>query len=65
MQLDHVTIRTRDITATRDFFRAVFDLEVGERPQALRGIPGCWMYSDGQPLVHIIGMALASTVLRR
>ena len=55
MQLDHVTIRTRDIAATRDFFRAVFDLREGERPNAIRRIPGCWLYAEGKPLVHIIG----------
>lgn len=55
MRLDHVTIRTRDIAGTRDFFRKVFDLDEGERPQAIRRIPGCWLYSQGQPLVHIIG----------
>lgn len=55
MRLDHVTIRTRDIAAARDFFRTVFELEDGERPRAIRGIPGFWLYSEGQPLVHIIG----------
>ena len=55
MRLDHVTIRTRDIAGTRDFFREVFDLEDGERPQAIRRIPGAWLYSEGQPVVHIIG----------
>jgi len=54
MRLDHVTIRTRDIAATRQFFRALFDLEEGERPESIRRIPGCWLYSEGQPLVHII-----------
>ncbi|MBK5569017.1 glyoxalase [Ensifer sp. SSB1] len=55
MQLDHVTIRTADIHATRAFFETVFDLTVGERPSAIRRIPGCWLYADGQPIVHIIG----------
>ncbi|WP_395697783.1 VOC family protein [Methylocella sp.] len=55
MHLDHVTIRTRDIDATRDFFRTVFDLEERERPQAIRHIPGCWLYAGDEPLVHIIG----------
>ncbi|MEI2297281.1 glyoxalase [Ensifer sp. MJa1] len=55
MQLDHVTIRTGEIAAARAFFETVFDLTVGERPAAIRRIPGCWLYSDGKPLVHIIG----------
>lgn len=55
MRLDHVTIRTRDIAATRDFFREVFELEEGLRPAAIRRIPGTWLYWEGQPLVHVIG----------
>jgi catechol 2,3-dioxygenase-like lactoylglutathione lyase family enzyme len=55
MQIDHVTIRTRDIAGAREFFRTVLDLEVGERPAAIRHIPGCWLYSEGKPIVHIIG----------
>src|ERR1700730_6242424 len=54
MHLDHVTIRTRDLAATRSFFLTVFDLKEGERPLAIRRIPGHWLYSDGHPLVHII-----------
>jgi catechol 2,3-dioxygenase-like lactoylglutathione lyase family enzyme len=55
MKLDHVTIRTRDLQAARSFFLTVFDLEEGERPLAIQRIPGHWLYSDGYPLVHIIG----------
>ena len=55
MHLDHVTIRTGDIAGTRAFFEAVFDLTVGERPAAIRRIPGYWLYADGKPIVHIIG----------
>jgi glyoxylase I family protein len=55
MKLDHVTIRTRDLQATRSFFLSVFDLREGERPLAIHRIPGHWLYSEGHPLVHIIG----------
>jgi catechol 2,3-dioxygenase-like lactoylglutathione lyase family enzyme len=55
MKLDHVTIRTRDLQAARSFFLRVFDLEEGERPLAIKRIPGHWLYSEGHPLVHIIG----------
>jgi catechol 2,3-dioxygenase-like lactoylglutathione lyase family enzyme len=56
MKLDHVTLRTRDLQAARNFFLSVFDLREGERPLAIqRRIPGHWLYSDGHPLVHIIG----------
>src|SRR5258708_8325972 len=55
MQLDHVTIRTRDLETTRGFLLRVFNLEEGERPLAIRRIPGHWLYSQGHPVVHIIG----------
>src|SRR5260370_17411482 len=56
MKLDYVPIRTRDLPATRSFFLSVFDLKEGERPLAIqRRIPGHWLYSEGHPLVHIIG----------
>ena len=55
MNLDHVTIRTRDLQATRSFFLTLFDLMEGERPLAIQRIPGHWLYSGGHPLVHIIG----------
>jgi len=55
MKLDHVTIRTRDLQTARSFFLKVFDLEEGERPLAAQRIPGHWLYSEGHPLVHIIG----------
>ena len=55
MKLDHVTIRTRDLQVARSFFLRVFDLEEGERPLAIQRIPGHWLYSEGHPLVHIIG----------
>ena len=55
MNLDHITIRTRDLPATRNFFLNVFGLEEGERPLAIRRIPGHWLYSEGRPFIHIIG----------
>jgi catechol 2,3-dioxygenase-like lactoylglutathione lyase family enzyme len=54
MNLDHVTIRTRDLGATLSFFSTVFDLEEGERPQAIKRISGHWLYSGGHPVVHTI-----------
>jgi hypothetical protein len=44
------------LPATRDFFLKVFDIREGERPPAIqRRIPGHWLYSEGRPLVHLIG----------
>lgn len=55
MQLDHITLRTRDLPGTRDFFLTVFDLEERPRPKAIQRIPGHWLYAGDQPLVHLIG----------
>lgn len=55
MRLDHVTFRTTDVPAAAHFFHDVFDLVEGERPQSIRHIPGAWLYSQGKPVVHLIG----------
>ena len=55
MQLDHITIRTRYLPATRDFFVELFELEERARPQALSHIPGHWLYANDTPIVHLIG----------
>lgn len=55
MHLDHVTIRTRDLAATRDFLVEVLDLEERPRPKVIqRLMPGHWLYAGEQPLFHLI-----------
>lgn len=61
MIIDHVTIRTRAINVTRDFFVDLFDLQEGSRPQAIQRIPGVWLYAKDKPLIHIIGSFGGST----
>jgi len=55
MQLDHVTIRTRNLAGTRDFFIDVFGLEEKPRPKVIQRIPGHWLYAGDDPIVHLIG----------
>lgn len=57
MHLDHVTLRTRDLNATRDFFITVFGLEERPRPRAIQRIPGHWLYAGDAPIVHLIAAA--------
>jgi len=54
VDLDHINISTPQalMEQLREFYCAVFQLEVGERPDF--GIPGYWLYADGKPLVHLI-----------
>lgn len=55
MQLDHAMLRTRDISGARDFFLRLFDMQEGPRPKTIQRFPGCWLFADGKPTVHIIG----------
>ena len=50
--LDHVTLRTHDLDATRGFFEAILGLTVGFRPPF--PFPGYWLYDGAEPIVHLI-----------
>ena len=51
--LNHYTILTRDLEATKDFYTDVVGLTVGDRPPL--AFPGYWLYCGGVPTVHLIG----------
>jgi catechol 2,3-dioxygenase-like lactoylglutathione lyase family enzyme len=59
VRLDHYSIRTLDLEASRRFYTEVMGFEVGFRPSF--DFPGLWLYS-GAPgagsygVVHIIGI---------
>ena len=50
--LHHVTVKTADLEATRDFYRDVLGLEVGFRPDL--DFPGYWLYCGDVPVVHLV-----------
>ena len=52
MRLDHLTVRTDDLEATKAFFTDVLGLSVGERPAFT--FPGYWLYDDKKPIVHLV-----------
>jgi catechol 2,3-dioxygenase-like lactoylglutathione lyase family enzyme len=59
LTLNHFSIRTLDMEATRDFYERVLGLTVGPRPPF--PFPGLWMYRGehgdyANAVVHIIGM---------
>jgi catechol 2,3-dioxygenase-like lactoylglutathione lyase family enzyme len=60
-RLDHYSIRTQDIEASRRFYTEVMDFQIGFRPPF--DFPGLWLY-NGAPypescgVVHIIGIDL-------
>ena len=49
--LNHYTIMTRDLEATKNFYCDVVGLTVGDRPPL--GFPGYWLYLGDTPCIHI------------
>jgi catechol 2,3-dioxygenase-like lactoylglutathione lyase family enzyme len=59
LTLNHFSIRTPDLAASRDFYERVLGLSVGPRPDF--PFPGLWMYRGphedvANAVVHIIGI---------
>ena len=59
MKLDHATIVTGDVEAARRFLSSVVGLSEGPRPPF--GVEGHWLYANGQPVIHLIWTAVASS----
>jgi len=51
-QLNHVTVRTRDMEGTKAFYEKVLGLKAGWRPPLT--FPGYWLYCGEQPVVHLV-----------
>ena len=51
--MNHFTILTDNLEATRDFYCRLLDLEVGKRPNF--SFPGWWLYKNGVPILHVVG----------
>jgi len=55
--MNHFTVLTNDLEATKRFYSGILGLASGERPDL--GFPGVWLYCGGQPVLHVIaGRAL-------
>ncbi|HEY7608037.1 MAG TPA: VOC family protein [Alphaproteobacteria bacterium] len=50
--LEHYTIRSADMEATRDFYCRAIGLRVGKRPPL--AFPGYWLYCGETPVVHLV-----------
>lgn len=61
MHLDHITIRTNELTLNRDFLLSVLPLTEGPRPASIiASVDGFWLYHKDWPLVHIIKSSMAT-----
>ncbi len=53
--LEHYTIRCASLERTRDFYRDVLRLGVGDRPNF--PFKGYWLYLGGVPIMHLVDAA--------
>jgi catechol 2,3-dioxygenase-like lactoylglutathione lyase family enzyme len=54
-RIDHFTIRTKDLEATRAFYETALGLSIGWRPSF--PFPGYWLYSGTESMIHIAAMS--------
>ncbi len=55
--MDHFTVLTDDLAATRSFYGELLGLKEGYRPPL--GFPGVWLYAGKRAVLHVIaGRAL-------
>lgn len=50
--MNHFTVLSDDLEATREFYCDLLGLEVGWRPPFQ--VPGWWLYAGGTPVLHVI-----------
>jgi catechol 2,3-dioxygenase-like lactoylglutathione lyase family enzyme len=50
--MNHFTVLTADLDATRDFYVGILGLKEGYRPPL--GFPGTWLYAGAQPVLHVV-----------
>lgn len=51
-RMDHFTIVTKDAEMTAAFYNDILGFTKGPRPNFM--FPGCWLYNDGKPVLHVI-----------
>ena len=56
-RLDHVNLRTADLDAMVAWYGRILDMHPGPRPDF--AFPGAWLYADGHPIVHLVGVETA------
>ena len=56
--LNHFTVMSADLDATRRFYCEVLGLQEGARPNL--GFAGLWLYAGAQPVLHVIATEQAA-----
>ena len=51
-EMNHFTVLTHDLVATRQFYIGILGLEEGYRPDL--GFPGAWLYVGERAVLHVI-----------
>lgn len=50
--MNHFTVLTKDLDATRAFYVGILGLNEGYRPPL--GFPGIWLYAGAQAVLHVV-----------
>jgi len=50
--MNHFTVLTDDLEATKKFYCDLLGFEIGDRPNFR--FPGYWLWVGGQPILHVI-----------
>jgi catechol 2,3-dioxygenase-like lactoylglutathione lyase family enzyme len=53
-RLDHVNVRTANLDAMTAWYGRILGMAPGPRPGF--GFPGAWLYADGNPIIHLVGV---------
>jgi len=56
-RLDHVNIRTANLDAMVAWYGRILGMRPGPRPGF--AFPGAWLYADGHPIIHLVGVDAA------
>ena len=56
--LNHFTVMSADLEATRRFYADALQMEAGPRPEM--GFPGLWLYAAGEAVLHVIAVEEAA-----
>ncbi len=56
-RLDHVNLRTANLEGMIAWYGRVLGMQPGPRPGF--SFPGAWLYADGHPIVHLVGVETA------